>query len=120
MQKVVLDTNALLMPFEFKINVDLELQGLLGTYEAYVPGPAIGELKRSKNKYASVALKLAGKYKRYQTEIQGDEGIIAAAKDLQAIVVTNDALMRSKLRKEGIRCIFLRSRSHLYLEDDQL
>ena len=73
MQKVVLDTNALLMPFEFKINVDLELKGLLGDYEAYVPGPAIGELKRSKSKFASVALKLAGKYKRYETAIQGDE-----------------------------------------------
>ena len=120
MQKVVLDTNALLMPFEFKINVDLELQGLLGDYEAYVPGPAIGELKRSKSKFANVALKLAGKYKRYETAIQGDEGIIAAAIDLNAYVVTNDALMRAKLRRAGIKCIFLRSRSHLFLEDDQL
>jgi uncharacterized protein len=120
MQKVVLDTNALLMPFEFKINVDLELQGLLGQYEAYVPGPAIGELKRSKNKFAKVALQLAGKYKRYETAIQGDEGIIAAAIALDAYVVTNDALMRAKLRRQGIKCIFLRSRSHLQLEDDQL
>jgi rRNA-processing protein FCF1 len=108
------------MPFEFKINVDLELQHLLGTYEAYVPGPAIGELKRSKNKFAGVALKLAGKYKRYQTATQGDDGIIEAAIALDAYVVTNDALLRSKLRKQNVKCIFLRSRSHLYLEDDQL
>ena len=45
---------------------------------------------------------------------------MAAAIALDAYVVTNDALMRAKLRREGIKCIFLRSRSHLYLENDQL
>lgn len=120
MQKVVIDTNALLMPFEFKLNLDLELKGLLGEYEAFVPGPVIGELKRSKNKFAGIALQLAGKYTRYETDIQGDAGVIAAAKALNAYVVTNDALMRAKLRREGIKSIYLRSRHHLFLEDDQV
>ena len=35
--RVVLDANALMMPFEYKINLDLELLRLLGEYEAYVP-----------------------------------------------------------------------------------
>ena len=44
------------MPFEFKMNVDLELANLFGEFEAYVPGPVIGELKRSGSKHTKVAL----------------------------------------------------------------
>ncbi len=62
MPKVVLDTNALLMPFEQRLNIDSQLRELLGDPEVFVPGPVIGELKRSKNKFARAALQLASKY----------------------------------------------------------
>ncbi len=118
MQKVVLDTNALLMPFEFSLNIDLELKRNLGECEIYVPGPVIGELKRSTNKHARVALELARKYKRYETSIQGDAGIMQAAEDLQAFVLTNDALLRAKLRRAKLKVIFLRSNNHLEIDGD--
>ncbi len=118
MQKVVLDTNALLMPFEFSLNIDYELQRLLGQCEVYVPGPVIGELKRSKNKYAKIALALARKYKIFETQLQGDNGVIDAGTKLNAFVVTNDIVLRGKLRKRGIKVIFLRSGSHLALDGD--
>ncbi|MBN1110227.1 MAG: twitching motility protein PilT [Methanomassiliicoccales archaeon] len=117
MQRVVLDTNALLMPFEFKLNLDLELAKLLGDFEAYVPGPVIGELKRSESRHAKAALQLANKYQRYETSTQGDAGVMEAAKALDALVVTNDLVLRRKMRKEGMRGIFLRSRKHLYIEE---
>ncbi|MHC1710248.1 MAG: PIN domain-containing protein [Methanomassiliicoccales archaeon] len=117
MQKVVLDTNALLMPFEFKMNLDLELANLFGEFEAYVPGPVIGELKRSDSKHAQVALKLAGKYIRYETSTQGDAGVLEVAKALDAMVVTNDYILRRKMRAEGIRAVFLRSRKRLVIEE---
>lgn len=117
MQKVVLDTNALLMPFEFKMNLDLELANLFGEFEAYVPGPVIGELKRSDSKYAQVALKLAGKYIRYETSTQGDAGVLEVAKALGAMVVTNDYILRRKMRQEGVRAVFLRSRKRLVIEE---
>jgi len=117
MQKVVLDTNALLMPFEFKMNLDLELANLFGEFEAYVPGPVIGELKRSDSKHAQVALKLAGKYIRYETSTQGDAGVLEVAKALGAMVVTNDYILRRKMRQEGIRAVFLRSRKRLVIEE---
>ncbi|HXZ23386.1 MAG TPA: twitching motility protein PilT [Methanomassiliicoccales archaeon] len=118
MQKVVLDTNALLMPFEFSLNLDLELKRILGQCEVYVPGPVIGELKRSTSKYAKMALELSRKYRRYETSIQGDAGIMDAAESLQAFVVTNDALLRAKLRRLGLKVIFLRSNNHLELDGD--
>lgn len=117
MKRVVLDTNALLMPFEFSINIDIELKALLGDCEIFVPGPVIGELKRSKNKYAKVALALASKYKLYPMATQGDAGVIQSAKELDAYVVTNDFPMQKKLKAQGIRPIFLRSKNHLYLDE---
>jgi uncharacterized protein len=117
MHRVVLDTNSLLMPFEFNFNLDLGLRSLLGECEVFVPGPVIGELKRSKNKYAKVALALASKYKIYEMQTQGDAGVIQAAKELGAYVVTNDFPMQKKLRQAGIHSIYLRSKNHLFIDD---
>ena len=118
MQNVVLDTNALLLPFEFKINLDLELKRLLGSCQIFVPGCVIGELRRSSNKHARVALSLARKYALAETGTQGDAGVIEVARHLQAFVVTNDAVLRSKLRKLGMRTIYLRSGNHLTVDGD--
>jgi rRNA-processing protein FCF1 len=118
MQTVVLDTNALLMPFEFSLNIDAELRRLLGDCDVYVPGPVIGELKRSRNKHASVALTLARKYKVAETSTQGDAGVIEVAQRLNAFVVTNDQVLRTKLRKQRIKTIYLRSGNHLALDGD--
>jgi rRNA-processing protein FCF1 len=113
MQKVILDTNALLMPFETSINLDHELGRLLGSCEVFVPGPVIGELKRIKSKHAKAALTLARKYRIAETGQQGDEGIIQVAKELGAYVLTNDRELRSRLRKMGIPTIYLRSGKYL-------
>lgn len=118
MQRVVLDTNALLMPFEISINLDLELERLLGDCEVFVPGPVIGELKRSRSKHAKGALALARKYTLASTSRQGDEGIIEIATDLEAYVLTNDRELRKRLRKLGIPTVFLRSGK--YLDADRL
>jgi hypothetical protein len=118
MQTVVLDTNALLMPFEFNINLDLELQRLLGSCTIYVPGPVIGELKRLKSKHAKVALTLARKYPIAETSLQGDNGVIDVAERLQAFVVTNDFTLRGKLRQLKLKTIFLRSGNHLMIDGD--
>jgi len=116
MQKVVLDTNALLMPFEFTLNLDLELQRLVGNCEVYVPGPVIGELKRSRSKFARAALSLARKYRLAETGTQGDEGVIETARKLDAYVVTNDRALRARLIRLRIRTISLRSGRYLELD----
>jgi rRNA-processing protein FCF1 len=117
MLRVVLDTNALLIPFERSINIDLELKSLLGDCEIFVPGPVIGELKRLKSKHAHAAMALARKYQIYETNVQGDAGVILAAKDLNAYVVTNDFPMQKKLRQAGLTPIFLRSGNHFYMDE---
>ena len=116
MQTVVLDTNALLMPFEMKMNLTLSVERLLGEVEFVVPGPLIGELKHLDNKYASAALQLARKYEIIQTEAHGDASVIELALRLNAYALTNDKGLRQKLRKAGVPMIYLRSGTHLIVE----
>ncbi|MCD6275720.1 MAG: PIN domain-containing protein [Thermoplasmata archaeon] len=117
--RVVLDANALMMPFEYKINLDLELLRLLGKYEAYVPSCVLGELERVARRRweAKAALQLADKYRRVEVESLGDRGVIEAAKKLKAAVVTNDRVLINKLIKEGIAVIFMKQ-NHLVMVDD--
>ncbi len=116
---VVLDANALLLPFQFKINLDLELQRLVGTVEIYVPSCTVGEVRRLAKKRweAQAAEQLMEKYKIIEVESLGDDGVIEAGKKLNAYVVTNDRKLIERLVKEGIRVITLKN-GHLVIEYD--
>jgi len=116
MQTVVLDTNALLMPFEMRMNLDLAVSSLLGDVRMVIPGPMIGELKNLEHKYAKVALSLARKYEIFHTETSGDDAIVEAAIRLDAYVLTNDKELKRRLRSLRIPLIYLRSHTHLVLE----
>ncbi len=116
--RVILDTNALLMPFEFHINLDLELKRLLGDCEVVIPGPVIGELRRSRNKFAGAALQLAAKYPVERTQAQGDKAIIELATSSRSYVVTNDRPLRAQLLRLQVPVISIRSGNHLILEGD--
>ena len=129
MQTVVLDTNALLMPFEIKMNLDLairELLGevrivvplreLLGEARIVVPGPLVGELKHLDHKFAGAALSLARKYEIIPTEASGDSSVIELAKKTGGYVLTNDKELRRRLRREKVPIIFLRSGTHLAID----
>src|SRR3972149_4547682 len=72
--RVVLDANALMLPFEFRVNLDAELARLLGVCEVFVPSNVIGELERlaKTNRRAKAALSLAGKYGIHNTTRRGD------------------------------------------------
>ena len=39
--RVVLDANALMLPFQFSINLDVELGRLLGECDVYVPSSVV-------------------------------------------------------------------------------
>jgi rRNA-processing protein FCF1 len=116
MQTVVLDTNALLMPFEIRINLDHALRNLLGEVRCVVPGPLIGELKHLDHKFAKAALELARRYEIVQTTQSGDEAAIEVALLTGGYILTNDKDLRAKARKQGIPLVFLRSGTHLVVE----
>ncbi|MBR2254895.1 MAG: twitching motility protein PilT [Candidatus Methanomethylophilaceae archaeon] len=116
MQTVVLDTNALLMPFEIRINLDLALSDLLGEARIVVPGPLVGELKHLEHKSARAALALARKYEIIPTDARGDDSVIELARKTGGYVLTNDKELRRRLRKERVPIICLRSGTHLEID----
>ncbi|MGE4577557.1 MAG: PIN domain-containing protein, partial [Candidatus Methanomethylophilaceae archaeon] len=81
---VILDTNALLMPFEVRLNLDLAVREVLGDVHFIVPGPIIGELKRLEHKFAPAALELARRYEIIQTSSSGDASVLELAKSTGA------------------------------------
>lgn len=117
MPRVVLDTNALLLPFERSINIDAQLRSLLGECQVFVPGPIVGELKRSSNKHAPAALRLLARYTIEDTQASGDKAVIELAERLGAYVVTNDRALIERLRQRRIKVILMRGGSHLALDD---
>lgn len=117
MQTVVLDTNALLMPFEVKINLDLAVLSVLGSARMVVPAPLLGELKRmNHNKFSKVALALANKYEIVDAVSRGDDSVIEVALRMDGYVLTNDRELRGRLRKLKVPVMYLRSGTHLVLE----
>ena len=116
--RVVLDANALMLPFQFPINLDAELGRILGACDVYVPSSVVRELQRvaARDRRARGALELAAKYATHETRRTGDGAVIAAAEALGAHVVTNDRALLAALKARGIPRIRLRSKSHLELE----
>ncbi len=117
MQTVILDTNALLMPFELNLNIDILVNDVLGDSHMVVPEPLLGELARSKSKYAKVASMLARKYEIVPAVARGDDSVIEVALRTGGIVLTNDRDLRSRLRILGVPLLYLRSGTHLILEE---
>ena len=115
--RVVLDANALMLPFQFRVNLDAELARLLGECEVYVPSGVVRELERlaAEDRTAKGALSLAAKYRMHETPERGDAAVVAAAEALRAHVVTSDRGLLAVLRARGIPCVTLRSKTHLVL-----
>ena len=112
-----MDTNALLMPFQFKLNLDSELKRLFGDTQVFVPSSVLGELANSMDKNAKAALALARKYGIVETEFRGDDAVLEIAVQRQAAVVTNDRGLIERLRKERLIVVRLRSRKYLVVDE---
>ena len=121
---VILDSSAVMMPFEFSIELEEELTRLLGKYRIIMLTPILRELeylsKHGKGKKKSIAkasLKLVENYEIMDVdEKHGDNAIFYMAKKLKAIVVTNDKELKKRLQKIAIPVIYLREKQKLMLE----
>ena len=114
---VVLDANALMMPFQFKVNLDNELKRLFGDIPVFVPSSVLGELANSMDKNARAALALARKYPIVETEFRGDDAVLDIALQREAAVVTNDRGLISRLRERHLPVVRMRSRKYLVVDE---
>ena len=115
---VFLDTNALLMPFQFKVHLDAELRRILGDVDVAVPTPVIDELTllADRDRDARAGLRLAKNYRTVPGHGAADDALLELAATHHGVVVTNDQPLLDRLKAAGIPRVFLRSRNHLVAE----
>jgi rRNA-processing protein FCF1 len=126
--KVIVDSNAMFIPFQFKIDVFSELGSLLGRHYELILLPQVKQELESltsrdspkMRRTASAALKLAERCKQVDLKVREptlvDDAIIEAAIELRAVVFTNDRQLRGRLRDISVPVIYLRQKSRLAID----
>lgn len=117
---VILDSSAIMMLFEFSINLENELSRLLGGFHIIIPKPIVEELrllaehgKGKKRLIAKPALKLIERYEIVYAPGGGDDSILFLAKKFNGVVLTNDRELRNQVKDLGLCSIYLRGKKKL-------
>ena len=112
-QKVVLDTNFLMMPFNFKIDVFHELRG----YELVTLAECVDELKRIK---PSAVELISGKVSLVRESFKShdvDDKIIEFAVKHNAYIATSDKKLKEKAEAKGVPIVSMRRKKYLVMPD---
>jgi rRNA-processing protein FCF1 len=118
---VVLDTNALLLPFTEGTRIEEGIEALFDDATLVVPSCVLMELQQiargntNAARHARAAHKLAVRFKEEPTRLTGDDGILEVARRLGAVVVTNDRVLQSECTKSGLRVVVAREHGRLAL-----
>ncbi|MFP4424476.1 MAG: PIN domain-containing protein [Candidatus Woesearchaeota archaeon] len=123
MKTVILDTNFLLIPGYFGVDIIDEIDKLLGTYELAVVDKTFRELehvgqKGKEKKAVQLAYKIIENNKINIVETNDFRHVDAIILDMVTkdhVVATQDRAFRSKLKAKGIPVIILRQKRYLQL-----
>ena len=119
--KVIIDTNALMVPEQFGVDIFSELQRL-GYVQWIVPAQVMGELRslatkadKGRDKIAArVALGLSERCNIVgEDNFDADQAIEELAISEGAAVFTNDKALKKRLFSKGITVIYLRQGRYL-------
>lgn len=122
MKRIILDTNFLTIPHQFKVDIFEEIDELMEEdYEITTLDCIVEELKRmSKSKSkdavaAKVGLDLIKKkkVKVIKTSEKKVDKVILEMADKDTVVATNDRVLRQKLKNKNVRTVYLRSKKRL-------
>ena len=131
MKKLVIDTNFLMIPYRFRVDIFSEFNRICSfNYRLFVFEQTIGELKKiiatqsgKDKKAAEFGLKLI-KLKNIgiipSKERDADSAMLSSM-DKDEIIATQDAVLRKRLIEKGASVIWLRQKKYLqYLEGKPL
>ncbi|VVB51061.1 Ribonuclease VapC9 [uncultured archaeon] len=117
--KVIIDTNGLMIPGQFGIDIFSELQQL-GFFSYIVPSASVKELEkivstgRGKDRTAAkIALSLLDRCTIIDRNGYADDIIIDLAVGMDAAVLTNDTELKKRLCSKGVTNVYLRDRTRL-------
>ena len=125
--KILFDTNFLMIPLRFGVDVFEEAERVLNNLpEYYVTGSVLREIELLKQgaspsfaKELSFAEKIAERCSVLDVEAREketvDESILRTAVEKRLIVGTTDAELRRRLREVGVKVLVLRQRRYLEL-----
>jgi len=126
--KVILDSNALFVPFQFRIDVFSELEGLLNRrFELVLLSVVKHELEvlaeqgsPQIRKNACFALQLAERLRIIEVAAEAsavvDDVIVEVARKWNSPVFTNDKQLRRRLRDISVPVIYVRQKSRLEID----
>lgn len=125
MRAVVLDTNALMMPYQYGINIEKELTRLLGICRIIVPRTVVEEIEKlseqegKTGRAAKLGLSIIKKrgFRLVETENVGDDGVLETAIKMDAAILTNDKELKNKARELSLPVIYLRGGTRLEMEE---
>lgn len=123
---VVLDTNALLLPFTDGTDLDREAEGLLGAVRFVVPLPVVTELETlaggrdATARAAQGALRLLRRFDTLPSPSPGDDAVLDVATRLGAAVLSNDRRLQSEARRRGLVVLASRERGRLHRLDSSI
>ena len=117
--KVIIDTNGLMIPAQFGVDIFEELRRL-GYNRFIVPLAVIMELEKLGNKLrgkdrtaAKIALSLSQRCEIMKATGHADDIIIELAIELGAAVLTNDIGLKKRLENSNVPIICLRQKNRL-------
>ena len=122
--RILLDTNALLMPAQFGVDLYDELLGLFGDFEPITLEEVVGELSglaRGRGRDAAAARVGLALVRRSTVVPSGstaegvDNRVIEYARREGCTVVTNDRELRNALLREGVDVVSMRRQKTLEL-----
>ncbi len=131
MKKVIIDTNFLIVPYKFKVDIFSEFERICDfNYKLYIFEQSINELKvimenqSGKNKKAAqFALKLI-KLKNIKIIKSGGnkevDSLILQGVNKNTIIATQDTKLKKELLKKGSAVIILRQKKYLQLLEGKL
>lgn len=124
MKKVVVDTNFMLLPFYFNVDIFDQIFSLVEEpFKIVIGTNVLAELekltkKKGKSaKAASLGLLFIKKYKKFIEVVEGkghvDRWIVKYAKENNAIVCTNDIGLKEMAKKNGLAVIVLKGKARI-------
>ena len=125
--KVILDSNFLMIPFQFNIDIFQEIEYLLQKkVDFVVPSAVKSELTGISSRggegapEASLALQLASRCRVVEVTLEPqetvDDAIVKASQKLGAVVATTDIDLKKRLRDINVPVVYLREKSKLEVE----
>lgn len=121
--KVILDTNFLLIPYQFKVDIFSEIDRIvLPKHKIYVLDKTLDELKKimkeqkGKHKFAAkLGLLLASskKVEIIKTEDDSVDNILVKKANKQTLIATQDMILKRRIKRKGAKIITLRAKKIL-------